>query len=342
MLDTQALSGRIALSKLGLGCGVFSGAYGSASDEEVVGAVRKALSSGINLVDTSPYYNNSEVRLGNALHRLKDEFPRSSYHICTKLGRYGYKKADFDYSAKRVVASVDESMRRLNTDYLDVVLCHDVEFVDLEKVVDEALPKLLELKAQGIVRSVGISGYPLETLLRIAQIQNERSCPLDVVLSYCNYNLHCQRLANYVPQLRAAGVKTIIAASPLSMGLLNADSTPDWHPGKPELKDAVAQCIDLVCSQLGSGGVSNVTLADMAERFAFAYSDVDVHLVGAKTASEVSDALAAYSEAQKTKRAGNAVHVGYDDPNVQSVYEQIQKTLKPFADYTWPSPPADA
>ncbi|KAI8323052.1 Aldo/keto reductase, partial [Martensiomyces pterosporus] len=224
---------------VGLGCGTFSGAYGPASDEEVVGTVRKALSSGINLVDTSPYYNNSEMRLGKALAQLKDEFPRSSYHICTKLGRYGYKIADFDYSAKRVVASVNESMRRLNTDYLDIVLCHDVEFVDIAMAVDEALPQLFELKARGLVRNVGISGYPLEVLLRIAEIQQERSSPLDVVLSYCSYNLHCQRLAEYVPKLRAAGVKTVIAASPLSMGLLSSDTTPEWHPAKPELKAAV-------------------------------------------------------------------------------------------------------
>ncbi|KAJ2782477.1 hypothetical protein GGI15_002907, partial [Coemansia interrupta] len=144
----------LSLSKIALGCGVFSGAYGPVDQSDVLAAVRKALSSGINMVDTSPYYGNSEERLGEALKDLADEFPRSSYYICTKLGRYGYRKADFDYSAKRVRDSVNESMRRLNTSYLDIVLCHDVEFVDTLQVVNETLPALFELKHAGVVRRV--------------------------------------------------------------------------------------------------------------------------------------------------------------------------------------------
>ncbi|KAJ2803579.1 hypothetical protein H4R21_001986 [Coemansia helicoidea] len=325
---------------LGLGCGVFGGAYGPASQEEIVGAVRAALGSGIGLVDTSPYYNDSEARLGAALLELQAEFPRSSYRICTKVGRYGYRAADFDYSAARVVASVHESMRRLHTDYLDIVLCHDVEFVDLAQVTDVALPALLEMKRQGIVRQVGISGYPLDVLLRISQTQHERGSPLDVCLSYCNFNLHCRRLPAYVPALRAAGVRTVVAASPLSMGLLSQGATPAWHPAKPELKAAVARCLERVqlCQYTGSDSCT-ATLASIAEWFAFSYSDVDVHLVGAKTSDEVACALSAFARAQQVQLAGGGK---FDDPELQRVYEEITEILRPFFDYAWPSPPADA
>ncbi|KAJ1939474.1 hypothetical protein FBU59_004109 [Linderina macrospora] len=326
-----------SLSRVGLGCGVFSGAYGPATQENAIAAVRTAFSSGINLVDTSPYYNDSEIKLGKALLALRPEFPRSSYHICTKLGRYGYHTKDFDYSRERVNASVAESMRRMHTDYLDAVLCHDVEFVSTSEVVDQALPELFALKEKGTVHNVGISGYPLPVLLEIAQIQQQRGNPLDVVLSYCNYNLHCQTLKEYVPKLRAAGVKTIVAASPLSMGLLSSGSTPEWHPAKDEVKNAVAECADLVDSKLL--GRYDVTLAEMAEKFAFEFDGVDVHLVGARTSEEVVRALAAYEGTQALKESNDGK---YMEQEVQAVYEQVLRILQPFSSYTWPSPPADA
>ncbi|KAJ2026749.1 hypothetical protein H4S03_008552 [Coemansia sp. S3946] len=180
-------------------------------------------------------------------------------------------------------------MRRLHTDYLDIVLCHDVEFVDIAQIVDVALPKLLELKQQGLVR-----------------------------------------------KLRAAGVETVIAASPLSMGLLSDGETPEWHPAKSELKNAVKQCIDLVRS---CNEESKISLAEIAESYAFSYGDVDVHLVGAKTAQEVEHAFRAYTHAQKLQLFASGK---YEDDNIQNIYAQIKTILEPFAEYTWPSPPGNA
>ncbi|KAJ2137661.1 hypothetical protein GGH17_001467 [Coemansia sp. RSA 788] len=326
-------------SKIGLGCGVFSGAYGPAPQEAVEDTVRTALSRGITLFDTSPYYNDSEIKLGAALLALRTEFPRSTYKICTKLGRYGLHKANFDYSAERVAASVHKSMQRLHVDYLDIVLCHDVEFVDFDQVVDVALPKLFELKQQGLVHQVGISGYPLDVLLRIAQTQNQRGCPLDVCLSYCNFNLHCQLLSTYIPLLRDAGVKTIISASPLSMGLLSQDTTPEWHPASPELKAAVSQCAELVNTYTEqNGGNVEISLAKIAESFAFSLAEADIHLVGAKNSNEVTCALEAFLRAQKLQLASDGK---YDDADLQQLYKKIQQILEPFSKYTWPSPPAD-
>ncbi|KAJ2718754.1 hypothetical protein GGI07_005604 [Coemansia sp. Benny D115] len=324
----------LALSKVALGCGVFSGAYGDASQDKIELAVRQALKSGITLFDTSPYYNDSEIKLGKALQSLRAEYPRSSYHICTKLGRYGYYKKDFDYSAKRVTESVQESMRRLHTDYLDIVLCHDVEFVDKEQVLGETLPRLFELKKKGIVRRVGISGYPLDVLLEIAQAQSAKGEPLDVCLSYCNFNLHCQRLTNYAAKLKAAGVQTIISASPLSMGLLRQNETPAWHPAKPELKQAVVRCTEHV-----EKSTAELSLAEIAEHFSFSCTNVDVHLIGAKTKEEVEHALDAYERSQKLRLASGGK---YQNEEHQLLFEKIMEELLPFADYTWESPPADA
>ena len=96
--------------------------------QEALRSVRVALDLGINFIDTSPFYGRgmSEVLLGVALR----DVPRESYYIGTKLGRYDVNH--FDFSARRVVESVDVSLHRMGVDYLDMILCHDIEFVDMD------------------------------------------------------------------------------------------------------------------------------------------------------------------------------------------------------------------
>lgn len=95
---------------------------------------------------------HSEVVLGNALGRLHDKYPRSTYWISTKVGRYGPEKQHFDYSSQRIRESVDESLRRLHTSYIDIMICHDVEFVKEGDVYSQALPTLYKLQASYRVR----------------------------------------------------------------------------------------------------------------------------------------------------------------------------------------------
>lgn len=108
------------------------------------------LAIGINAFDTSPYYGHSEEILGTILNTLKPKYSRSTYYLFTKVGRYGPNKEDFDYSPKRVRKSVEESCNKLNTSYLDVVYCHDVEFVS-EDEVKNALTELFELKVKNLL-----------------------------------------------------------------------------------------------------------------------------------------------------------------------------------------------
>ena len=112
----------------------------------------------MNFIDTSPFYGRgmSEVLLGVALR----DVPRDRYILGTKLGRYD--RAHFDFSARRVVESVDVSLHRMGVDHLDICLCHDIEFVDMSQIVEETLPALRQLQQQGKVRFVGISGYPMK------------------------------------------------------------------------------------------------------------------------------------------------------------------------------------
>src|SRR5436853_4610220 len=124
---------------------------------EALKSVHVALDLGMNFIDTSPFYGRgmSEMLLGVA---LKD-VPRDSYLLGSKLGRYS--GVHFDFSARRVVESVDISLERMGVEYLDIMLCHDIEFVEMSQIVDETLPALRKIQQQGKVRFVGISGYPM-------------------------------------------------------------------------------------------------------------------------------------------------------------------------------------
>jgi D-arabinose 1-dehydrogenase len=151
------------LPPLGLGGAVFSTQYNPEPDDEhrlpVQAILRRALELGVNLIDTSPYYGNSEIILGKALRQVwTDGWPRSGMLICSKVGRIEIDK--FDYSTAAVRMSVDRSLERLGVEQLDICYCHDVEFVTRKEVL-EAVRELFRFKRVGKIRYVGISGTPL-------------------------------------------------------------------------------------------------------------------------------------------------------------------------------------
>ena len=184
--------------------------------------------SGINFFDSSPYYGItlSETRLGEALVGRRERVVLS-----TKCGRYGF--SDFDFSAKRVIASMEESLRRLQTDYIDLFQVHDVEFGDVQLIIDETLPALRQLQQQGKARYIGITGYPPKLLRRIAE-----ATPVDSILTYCHYNLlNTDMDAVLTAFARERGIG-LINASGLCMGLLTEQGPPEWHPAPQQVRDA--------------------------------------------------------------------------------------------------------
>ncbi|CAI5216613.1 BTE_HP_G0183680.mRNA.1.CDS.1 [Saccharomyces cerevisiae] len=128
--------------------------------------IKYAFSHGINAIDTSPYYGPSEVLYGRALSNLRNEFPRDTYFICTKVGRIGAE--EFNYSRDFVRFSVHRSCERLHTTYLDLVYLHDVEFVKFPDIL-EALKELRTLKNKGVIKNFGISGYPIDFITWLAE-----------------------------------------------------------------------------------------------------------------------------------------------------------------------------
>ncbi|XP_075538779.1 uncharacterized protein LOC142573131 isoform X1 [Dermacentor variabilis] len=169
---------------------------GSSEEEEAVAAVRNALRCGVNYFDTAPWYGQgrSEEVLGKALEGLS----RDAFYAATKVGRYEPDcERMFDFSGSRTLESVRESLEKMKLTYFDVVQVHDVEFASsVDVIVNETLPALERLRCAGIIRYIGITGYPLHVLREVLQKSSVR---VDTVLSYCRGTLFDDSLADYLP-----------------------------------------------------------------------------------------------------------------------------------------------
>ncbi|MFA4047140.1 aldo/keto reductase [Prevotella sp. PCHR] len=228
------------LSNLGFGASSLGGVFHDIREAEGIKAVHTAVDNGINFIDVSPYYGHykAETVLGKALKEIE----RHRYYLSTKVGRYGENGVNmWDYSAKRVTDSVYESMERLNIDYIDLINVHDVEFADLNQVVGETLPALIELRDKGVVKHVGITDLQPENLKWV--IEHVPAGTVESVLCFCHYSLNDEMLLDYLDFFEANNVG-VINASPFSMGLLSQRGAPDWHPAPQPLKDACARAAE--------------------------------------------------------------------------------------------------
>ncbi|KAF4815785.1 D-arabinose 1-dehydrogenase [Colletotrichum tropicale] len=242
------------LPPLILGTATFNYQYVSdPSQMPSVEIVSRALSLGITAFDTSPYYGPSESILGAALRTLSP--PRESYFLVTKAGRIA--PAEFDYSPSWIRASVLRSLERLNTSYLDLVYTHDAEFVSPDEVV-AAVRELRRLRDEGLVRYVGICGYPVPVLCELAEkILRETGEPVDAVQSFSHFCVQNNNLGSdaILARFKDAGVNVVTNASMLSMGLLTTRGVDDgpmasWHPAPGPLRKL---CKSLVAFAEGAG-----------------------------------------------------------------------------------------
>ena len=234
------------VSNLSFGASSLGGVFHGVREDEGIRAVHTAVDNGINFIDVSPYYGHlkAEMVLGKALKEIQ----RDRYFLSTKVGRYGKDGVNtWDYSAQRATASVYESMERLNVDYIDLINVHDVEFADLQQVVSETLPALVELRRKGVVGHVGITDLQPENLKWV--IEHSEEGTVESVLCFCHYCLNDDLLLEYLDFLEERGIG-VINASPLSMGLLSQRGAPDWHPATPALREACRKAAEY-CAQQG-------------------------------------------------------------------------------------------
>jgi len=291
------------LSLVGFGGAALGGVFGNVDPGEGTRAVHLAVDSGINFFDTSPYYGITlaETRLGAALVGKRERVI-----LATKCGRYGMD--EFDFSAKRVTASMDESLRRLQTDYVDLFQVHDLEFGDAQQIIGETIPALRQLQQQGKARYIGITGYPPKLLRRIAE-----AAPVDSILTYCHYNLMNTDMDEVLTAFaRERGIGLINAAA-LHMGILTENGPAAWHPAPQAVRDAGKKAAEF-CRSRGAD------IADVAMRFSLDHPYVATTLVGMANTRQVEASL-------KLLRTSTDAEL----------LRQIKAILAPVFNYVWPS-----
>jgi aryl-alcohol dehydrogenase-like predicted oxidoreductase len=258
------------LPTLSFGASSLGQEFRSVDINDAMRAVHAALDVGMNFIDTSPFYGRgmSEVLLGVALRGI----PRDRYLLGSKLGRYD--AAHFDFSAMRVVESVDVSLHRMGVEYLDICLCHDIEFVDMAQIVEETLPALRKVQQQGKVRFVGVSGYPMKMFRYVLD-----RADLDVMLSYNHFTLQNTMLGDLVPYLKGKGVG-IMNAAPFSARLLTNDPLPPWHKATPLVRETVRKAAEYCRSR-------DVDIAQMAVQFSIRHPDISTCITGSANPDRV-------------------------------------------------------
>jgi L-galactose dehydrogenase len=291
------------LSLVGFGSATLGGVFGNIEPADAIRAVHLAVDSGINFFDSSPYYGItlSETRLGEALAGRRDRVV-----LATKCGRYDFD--GFDFSAKRVTASIDESLRRLQTDYIDLFQVHDVEFGDVEQIIHETLPALRQLQKQGKARYIGITGYPPKLLRRMAE-----ATPVDSILTYCHYNLINTDMDGVLTGFAREHGIGLINASGLCMGLLTEQGPPDWHPAPQQVRDAGKKAAEF-CRAHGAD------ISKLALRFCLDHPFVSSTLIGMSSTREVETSLGLLQ---------NSID--------KELLAQVEAILAPVFNYVWPS-----
>jgi len=304
-LSRRPLSGgAVQPTLLGFGGAPIGNLYAEVGDEEARDAIDAALACGIRYFDTAPYYGYglSEERLGRALYGR----PRESLVISTKVGRVLHddgctssrgkafavvgREAQFDYSRAGILSSFESSLRRLRTDYIDILLLHDIGELThgerhpavLKQALDEALPAMAELRAAGACRAIGVGVNEQTVCLELLP-----RFPLDCFMLAGRYTLLEQANGIAVLEAAARACVAIIIAAPFNSGLLSDVRGPgptyNYRPVDAETL-AKARGLYELCAEHG------VDIGAAALQFPLMHPAVVSVVAGMRSESEVRSA----------------------------------------------------
>jgi L-galactose dehydrogenase len=289
------------VSVISFGASPLGNVFDYSDEAEGVKSVHYAIEHGINYFDVAPFYGYTlaETRLGKAL-----QGKREKVFLATKCCRYG--DSDFDFSYNRVIRSIDESLQRLQTDYVDVFQIHDIEFGNKSQVLNEAIPAAMKVKETGKARFVGITGLPVRYLADVAQLVE-----VDTVLSWAHYNLLEDEINDELVPLSKEKGFGLINASPLLQRILSDSPVPSWHRSPQSVKDMQSVLIEL-CREYG------VNLGDVANRFAIDHPDIATTIVGMSKIKNV---------------VRNISVLDFKIPD--GLFTQIEKVVEPVKNLMW-------
>lgn len=255
------------------------------SDDEAIATIHYAVEAGIDYFDTSPLYGESERRFGVALEGVD----RSSLVISTKTGTHPERPGDYSWNG--TMWSVENSLRTLKTDYLDLVLVHDPNRFSENGMAPifadgGALEALEDLKRQGVIRAIGLGQKRFD--YHRQAIESDR---FDVILTFNNYHPLDISAADWLLPLAKQHDVGVLNGSPMAHGLLIGQdpdllaSQRDWGNIAELLPDA--RLLYAWCREQG------IPMAGLIFQFCMRQPLIDCTLSGAMTRDELEENLRA-------------------------------------------------
>ncbi len=286
---------RLQVTRVGMGTAPLGGLFEDVPEARSVATVKRALALGINFLDTAPLYGygKSETYLGKALASTH----RSSFVLCTKVGRllvptdprqlelrefdrpFPFKPV-FDFSYDAVMRSFEESLKRLQTDRIDILLIHDPDD-HYEQALSSAYPALAKLRSEGVISAVGAGMNQAEMLARLA-----REGDFDCFLLAGRYTLIDHTGLKELLPLCVQKNISIIVGGPYNSGVLASGAQPgakyNYADAPPEILEQVRK-VQEVCAR------HQVPMKAAALQFPLAHPAVAAVIPGARALEEVEE-----------------------------------------------------
>jgi aryl-alcohol dehydrogenase-like predicted oxidoreductase len=288
----------VQVSKLCLGAMMF-GAWGNPAHEDSIRIIHRALDAGINFIDTADVYSagESEEIVGKALAGGK----RDDVILATKVGfPMGDDIARRGASRRRILRGVEDSLRRLGTDWIDLYQIHRP---DPNTDIDETLGALSDLVHQGKIRYFGHSTFPASEIVEAQSTAERRGrerfrCeqpPYSILTRAIEYDV--------LPTCRRYGIG-VIPYSPLAGGWLSgrygkdADTKGPWSAARPaprfDLSDPANQRkLDAVEQLAQLADETGITLIEIAIAFVSRHPAVTAAIIGPRTIEHLESQLTA-------------------------------------------------
>lgn len=287
----------ISLPPLGFGAAQLGNLYRPTSDEEARGAVDSAWEQGIRYFDTAPHYGlgRSEERLG----ALLQHHPREEYLVSTKVGRLlrpgpgdgddmdegsfavpNDRRRVWDFSARGIRTSHEESLERLGLDRVDILYLHDVEEGPTEQALTEGLAELVRMRDEGLVRWIGAGSKDTRVLTRIVQ-----TGLVDLVMCSGRYTLLEQPAADaLLPACLEHGVG-VVAVSVFNSGILAhpeppSDATYEYEAAPPAMLEKARVIAGIATSH-------GIQLPDLAIQYPLRHPAIESVVLGMRTRAQV-------------------------------------------------------
>jgi D-threo-aldose 1-dehydrogenase len=284
-VQTRVGKSSLYVPLLGLGTAPLGNLWSDVPESQAIETIHFALDNGVTFLDTAPYYDSTliERRVGLALAGV----PRDSYVLATKVGRPSGSEL-MDFSRDGVLKSIEESLKRLKVDRVDILHLHDPDQETYKSALEEAYPVLDDMRRQGMIKAVGVGANYWELLVDFA-----RDAEFDCFLLAGRYTLLEQGALGALNLFRQKGI-SIFGAGVYNTGILakgaKAGVWYQYRAAPPEILDRVCR-IETICERYG------VPLNAAAVHFVKAHPAITSLVIGAESAAQLAESVDALQTA---------------------------------------------